>query len=289
MLIFTPTYNRSNTLPRLYNSLLNQSLPESVHWLLVDDGSTDDTECIVKAWQAENRLKITYVKQANGGKYRAFNTALDIDIDEVWIFTVDSDDWLPKNALSKLSQIIATIEDAKGVIAIKSDPVGKTLSKPFTEGLALVTLHELENKGIHGEWSLIFHLPTLRKYRFPDCGDQKFCTEAVLYDQFASDGHKMKISNEILTACEYQTEGLSSNPRELMGCNPIGYTYYYGTRIDRATSFKRRVQMAIQYLTFDCMAQHKGFHYQGKHSTLLKILTPLRRTRIRFYRTISRD
>ena len=73
--VFTPTYNRAYILPALYESLLAQTSTD-FQWMIVDDGSTDDTESLVQGWIAEGRLSIDYVKQENGGKPRATNTGV---------------------------------------------------------------------------------------------------------------------------------------------------------------------------------------------------------------------
>ena len=58
--ILTPTYNRANMLPNLYNSLLTQT-SRDFEWLIVDDGSTDDTETIVQQWIADNAMAVRYL------------------------------------------------------------------------------------------------------------------------------------------------------------------------------------------------------------------------------------
>lgn len=90
--IFTPTYNRANLLPRLYNSLLRQS-KKNFEWLVVDDGSTDDTGELFKSWIKENQIVIRYYSVPNGGKQRAINLALKLTSSEAF-FIVDSDDYI---------------------------------------------------------------------------------------------------------------------------------------------------------------------------------------------------
>lgn len=96
--IFTPTYNRAYRLPNLYKSLQEQTCKD-FEWLVVDDGSTDNTSKLFEQWQAEeNSFPIRYFKQPNGGKHRAINRGVKEAKGELF-FIVDSDDTLSSNAI----------------------------------------------------------------------------------------------------------------------------------------------------------------------------------------------
>ncbi|MBQ6816818.1 MAG: glycosyltransferase family 2 protein, partial [Bacilli bacterium] len=73
--IFTPTYNRKQTLPKLYDSLTKQT-NNNFTWLIVDDGSSDGTEELIRAWQTESKIKIEYIYQTNAGKMQAHNNGV---------------------------------------------------------------------------------------------------------------------------------------------------------------------------------------------------------------------
>ena len=72
--IFTATFNRAHTLHRVFDSLQAQSL-QDLEWLIVDDGSTDQTAETVAAWEKVAQFKIRYVRQDHGGKHIAYNRA----------------------------------------------------------------------------------------------------------------------------------------------------------------------------------------------------------------------
>lgn len=93
--IFTPTYNRAYILPKLYQSLLRQS-NKDFEWLVIDDGSTDNTETLVQKYINENKIPIRYYLQKNQGKHIAINKALNLANGE-YIVTVDSDDYIVDN------------------------------------------------------------------------------------------------------------------------------------------------------------------------------------------------
>lgn len=101
--IFTSTYNRAYILESLYKSLKNQTIKD-FKWLIVDDGSTDNTQELVKNWiSQETSFEIIYIKQENGGKQRAHNKAVEISDTELF-FCVDSDDQLVETAVEKIKE-----------------------------------------------------------------------------------------------------------------------------------------------------------------------------------------
>ena len=99
--VFTPAYNRAKTLPRTYSSLVKQDCKDFV-WLIVDDGSTDETGELVKKWkQADNGFEIRYIYKENGGMHTAHNTAYE-NIDTELNVCIDSDDCLAEGAIKKI-------------------------------------------------------------------------------------------------------------------------------------------------------------------------------------------
>ena len=100
--VFTPTYNRGYTLKKLYNSLKKQS-DNDFEWLIIDDGSTDDTKSLVKDFIKENKVNIRYMYKKNEGKYKAINTAIDLAKGELF-FIVDSDDWITEDSIETIKK-----------------------------------------------------------------------------------------------------------------------------------------------------------------------------------------
>lgn len=95
--VVTPSYNRFHTLPALYNSLQAQT-SKCFEWLIVDDGSTDDTEALVETFIPDN-YKLRYIKKENGGKHTALNVAF-LNVYTPLTFIVDSDDVLTPDAIA---------------------------------------------------------------------------------------------------------------------------------------------------------------------------------------------
>ena len=112
--VFTPTYNRGYIIENLYKSLQKQTFTD-FEWLVVDDGSIDNTEELFDRWKKEdNNFNIRYYKKENGGKCRAINYALDKAKGELF-FTVDSDDYLTNDALEKINKWENELDKSKKV------------------------------------------------------------------------------------------------------------------------------------------------------------------------------
>ena len=93
--VFTPTYNRAYVLNKCYESLKNQTVKDFV-WLIIDDGSTDNTKELVENWIKENKIEIRYKYQENQGMHGAHNTAYKLISTELNT-CIDSDDYMPNN------------------------------------------------------------------------------------------------------------------------------------------------------------------------------------------------
>ena len=267
--IFTPTYNRAHTLSRTYKSIIMQEKKflSSIEWLIVDDGSSDYTEKLVEGWK-NNFLPFTlrYIKQSNGGKHTAHNRAILEATGELF-FTVDSDDWLSKDCLKKIfecAQYIYHRKDLCGIIALKSLSNKKIIDKPFPNNYTYSSLYELSLKGYGGERSMVFKTEILKQYPYPIIQGERFIGESVVYDRLDKN-YKYFISNNVLTDCEYQEDGLTSNFFKLMMNNAIGYKIYFSQRIDIAHNIKWRFHYAIRYWAFKLMKSDSKYDYNGPH------------------------
>lgn len=270
--IFTPTYNRANRLHRVYDSLTKQNCYD-FEWLIIDDGSADNTENIVQSFLDEKRFLVRYVKQQNGGKHRAYNRALELAQGD-WFFCLDSDDWLADGAIEKILDFVYYRED-KLILAYKKDEKGKLLSDEFPENMAPISLRKL-NDDCHcnGEFSLIFRTEYARNYPFPVFEGERFITESVVYDRmFASE--KAVLLPAIITICEYQQDGLSNNLNRIMKANPAGYCLYFMQRIDMQTNWKERVIAAGKYHCFAMFSGKNKSRYTGKHKICVALTVPL--------------
>lgn len=272
--IFTPTYNRAKLLKRIYNSLKYQT-NSNFEWLIVDDGSVDDTRTVVQEWIDESIIKIKYIYQENGGKHIAFNTGVKNASGELF-FCVDSDDYLPEYCVKEIIDAFNSVKDDKiaGIIGLKTDNDENLLSKIFPVGVTQTTMYELVKKyKCYGEKSLVYKTDILKKYPYPEIENEKFIGECVVYDKIDRN-YEMLLLNKILTICEYQPDGLTNRIFINMLKNPTGYKIYHSQRIDMACSLKERIGYIIRYNAFKILSEDNKYDYNGKYNVFVKILKP---------------
>ncbi|MBR1676347.1 MAG: glycosyltransferase family 2 protein [Clostridia bacterium] len=229
--VFTPTYNRGYIVENLYHSLQRQSFKD-FEWIVVDDGSTDNTEELFKEWINENNFfKIIYIKVPNGGKHRAINRGVNMAHGELF-FIVDSDDFLTDDALERIDYVDNTIPANEkihfaGVCGNKGYSKDKAVGtvQETKEFLDITTLERPKYK-ITGDKAEVFYTEILKKYPFPEFEDEKFITECVVWDKIAYDGFKLRFFNEIIYICDYLPDGLTAHSNSLFDKSPKGWGLY---------------------------------------------------------------
>ena len=226
--VFTPTYNRAYILENLYRSLQRQSFRD-FEWLIVDDGSSDNTEEVIAAWQREgNDFPIRYYKKENGGKCRAINYGVDRAEGELF-FNVDSDDYLTDDALEKVASWVETLPDDGsfcGVVGNLGTAPGQTpntpIDGPWRDGNLLERYADYTDHPIDGERAPVFFTEIQKKYKYPEFQGEKFVTPAVTWNRMASDGYKVRVFDDIIWIYEYQPDGLTANVGRNFIKNPQG-------------------------------------------------------------------
>lgn len=225
--IFTPAYNRAHLLPRLYQSLCRQT-KKNFEWLIVDDGSTDNTESVCRQFMGEG-FPVRYFHKENGGKQRAINYAVARAEGE-WFIILDSDDYLTDNAIELVLPHLASISDKPdfaGVMGLKQNINGgisggeRRYEVLDTDMLSFRTKH-----GYRAESTELMRTSVMREFPFPEFEGEKFVQEAVVWNRIAR-RYKCRYINEVLQIIEYQPEGLSNSADELMRRNPCGALLYY--------------------------------------------------------------
>lgn len=220
--VFTPTFNRGYIIENLYKSLQRQSY-KNFQWIVIDDGSKDDTEKLFEKWTNEDNLfDITYKKVKNGGKHRAINIATEIAEGELF-FIVDSDDYLTDYALEKVIKWEATIKNKNefaGVAGVKGYSINSRVGNTFKGEYIDATSLERNKNNITGDKAEVFYLDILKKYKFPEFEGEKFVTEKVVWNQIAYDGYKIRWFNEIIYICDYLEDGLTKSMSRIELENP---------------------------------------------------------------------
>ena len=238
--VFTPTYNRAYILPQLYHSLQRQSFL-NFEWLIVDDGSTDDTEKNIQKWiKEDNPFSIVYCKQQNGGKHRAVNKGLSLAQGEIF-FVVDSDDYLTDDALEKIDRWFRELGDDPMLVSVAANKgtsptqtVNAFFDEPFLDKsfLDMGTYRENGELVLYGERAIAFYTEIHRKHHYPEFPGEKFLTEAIVYNRMANEGCRTRFFNDIIVIYEYREDGLSSDGTDIYLKNPRGYGLWFKERAE---------------------------------------------------------
>lgn len=275
--VFTPTYNRKKYLVKAYHSLVNQSSHDFI-WQVVDDGSDDGTEAMMKEWIAEGLIDIDYHWKENGGKASAINYSLNITNTDYWV-CLDSDDYLFENAVRCIIDTAAEIEmDEKicGIFCVRSNKNGEPMTgMDVPSSLNTATQGCIRFKhNINPEYVQIYKTSVIKKYRFPEIIGEKFVTESWLQDQIDV-YYQFKVIHEPIMVCEYLEEGYTKNYYKLIKNNPIGFIKFYSQRIKIVPYFKARLIAAIFYNAVFGLLKDKGFKRERSFLIYITIIPGL--------------
>ena len=269
--IITPTYNREKLLGRLYSALIKQH-SNRFEWIIIDDGSTDNTEEVVNKWIEENIISIKYIYQENRGKYIAHNVGVQNATKELCI-CIDSDDYPTDEFVKLITDFWEKNRNKKysGIMALKCYKDGNIIGNKLPENLKEATLFYInETTENSGDKALVYRTEILRQHLFPEIKNTKFITESVIYDKIDCN-YTMILMNKEICVCEYQNDGYSNNFRKLMINNPLGFNIYYIQRIDMALNLKSRLIYASKYYAFKWLSKNKGYKYEGKHKIIVNL------------------
>ena len=256
--VFTPTFNRKELLEKLYKSLQKQTYTD-FEWLIVDDGSTDGTGEKVKEFLEESKLDIKYFYKENGGKQRAYNFATDKANGELFI-CLDSDDEYVENGFETILKYWEKHEkngEIAGMGYLSMYPDGEIIGSSFPEKEMISTQFDIYNKyGVKGDKGLMFRTEIIKKYKFPIFDDEKFITEAVVYNRIC-EKYKMVYVNEKIEIKEYQEDGLTAKYNNLLLRNPKGQALYHNEINFQNLTFKQKILNNAIYYKFCRVAGYK--------------------------------
>ena len=227
--LFTPTYNRVHLLSRLYNSILMQDVID-VEWLIVDDGSIDDTEALIENFKKESIINIRYYKKSNGGKHTAINFGLQYAKGELF-FIIDSDDVLAENALKIIKthyQSIKNNDKICGIVGLsqyidKQEIVGDFFLRDGWE----VSFADIYLKyHLKGDKSVAFKTEVLKKYPFPEKQGIRFIFEAVVWYEMSKKYNVLAL-NKIVQFVEYQKSGVSDSSFKKWYIQSLAFSFFH--------------------------------------------------------------
>ena len=256
--ILTPSYNRTHTLPALYESLLKQDT-DVFEWLIVDDGSTDATRKLVEGWQGEGKISIRYLHKQNGGKHTALNEGIRL-IESELTFIVDSDDWLPENAVEIILQYHEKYREMEGLCGysfLRFYPDGKVNDAFYPQDEWIDTyVNARINAGIAGDKAEVFFTDVLKRYPFPVYEGEKFVPEDLVWVQM-SGPYKMVHINRCVYISDYLEGGLTRSGKRMKIHSPKAMTERARLYLnDASVNKKMKCKMILLYVIYGHFAQY---------------------------------
>lgn len=276
--IFTPTYNRGYIIEKLYKSLQAQTCM-NFEWIIIDDGSTDNTEYIIKQWlKDENKFIIRFFKTENRGKQRAINTAVNLASYD-YFFCVDSDDQLTPDAIENVIKWLPDVhmkDEFAGVSGLKRI-LNYSHSKPLYNEDEYIDCTNIERYkyNIDCDCAEIYKTKILKKYPFKVWEGETFTPECIVWDAIAIDGYKLRWYNLYIYECEYLDDGLTNSGYNLYSKNLMGCAMANNIKIEIASSYKRILSLIIEICISCILSNNISYLKQTKYPIIAYLLLPI--------------
>lgn len=274
--VFTPTYNRAHTLSRTFKSLCNQKCKDFI-WLIIDDGSSDNTAVLVHEWKKlDNGFEIKYLYKDNGGMHTAHNVAYE-NIETELNVCIDSDDCLAENAIEKIIEKWQEVKSLgyAGIVGLDADlNTGHIIGNGFSGQTHATTLREYYNSGGKGDKKLVYRTDIMKKIpSYPVFEGEKYVALAYKY-RLVDLQYKLAILNEILCLVEYQPDGSSNSMFKQYLNNPRGFAFWRKVCMETPDSFRRLFIDCIHYVSSSIIAKNRNFVIESPRKFLTILALP---------------
>lgn len=248
--VFTPAYNRAHILPRTYKSLCEQTNKNFI-WMIIDDGSTDNTKDIVKEWQsADNGFEIQYLYKQNGGMHTAHNKAYE-NIKTDLNVCIDSDDAMPNDAVEKILAFWDKYgsNNVAGIVALDADMKGNILGTQLPKGIKQTTTTKLYGKfGVTGDKKFIYKTDVINSVpAYPEFEGEKLVPLGFKYNLVARN-YEMLLMNEVVCLVDYQTDGSTNTILKQYLQSPRGFAASNAVAMQSSENFVDRMKSVVHYI-----------------------------------------
>ena len=272
--VFTPAYNRAHTIGRTYESLCRQTNKDFC-WLVVDDGSSDNTRQLVEEWIAEGKIPIRYIYQKNQGMHGAHNTAYR-NIETPLNTCIDSDDYMPDDAVENIITFWREhgSDDVAGIIGLDVTEDGKVIGTRFPEGMAKTTLQGFYQSGGRGDKKLVYRTDVIKRYpEYPLFEGERYVGLAYKYMLIDQD-YELITLNEPLVVVEYQQDGSSFNMFKQYWNNPRGFAFFRKAEMVTTKSLKRKIKVCTHYVSSSIISRNWHFVQESPEKLLTFLCIP---------------
>lgn len=274
--VFTPTYNRAYTLHKCYESLQKQTSKDFI-WLIIDDGSTDNTKELVDGWIAESKMEIRYKYQENQGMHGAHNTAYEL-IDTELNVCIDSDDYMPEDAVENIVNFWKENkrDDLAGIAGLDIYESGEIIGEKLPEYIKESTYWDIYHKyRVKGDKKLVYRSDLTRKYPYPVFEGEKYVGLGYKYAKL-DDGYKLLFLNKPLCVVEYMEDGSTRNMLRQYRNNPRGFAFIRVEDMQNPRgNLKFKFKSCVHYVSSNLISKNKKFIKESPCKLLTVLAFPL--------------
>lgn len=271
--VVTPTYNRAKELVNLFDSLKRQTNLR-FKWLIIDDGSKDDTQKLVQSFIcSDTPFKIEYIKKENGGKHTALNIAFQ-KVDSKYIFIVDSDDVLTEDAIQRIydNDEIVMQNNLAGISFLRGYDEKAVIGTKFPEDGIFNGLDIQYKYKVTGDKAEVWRTDILRKYSFPVFEGERFQGENYVWWKIAME-YDMLYINKITYITEYLPDGLSKAGKKLRISCPLGGMENSKVAFNKRFPLRERIKRAWLFICYGLFAK-KSFFEIIRSSGAVRLIVP---------------
>ncbi|MCH8546913.1 MAG: glycosyltransferase family 2 protein [Cryomorphaceae bacterium] len=273
--VFTPTYNRAYCLPQLYHSLCAQT-DKNFTWLVIDDGSTDETKKLIESWVQDGQIFIQYCYKENGGMHTGHNKAYEL-VETRFNVCIDSDDYMPMDAVEIiLEQIIDIPDDCYGLVGLDGAPNGSLIGTAFPDDLEYAKLSDVYTVyGVKGDKKLVLKTELVKQFPpYPTFEYERFVPLGILY-LMMDQQYKLKLINQVLCVVEYQEDGSTKNILKQYRRHPNGFAYSRVITINLSKNMKEQIKNAIHLVSSAIFAKNIKWLFKSRRTLLVLIVIPI--------------
>jgi glycosyltransferase involved in cell wall biosynthesis len=247
-------------------------------WLIIDDGSTDNTGDIVKKWQSENLIPIQYIYKENGGLHTGYNKAIEL-LDTELAMCVDSDDWLPNDAVEKIVTFwnANKSEDVAGILGLDFTEEGKPLGGYLPDSAKKIKFIELGYRYHHqGDVKMVHRSELLKQVApMPSFGKEKFFNPIYLFHKIDMN-YPLLVLNDNLCYVEYQENGMTNNIFKQYVDSPKSFSEIRKVVMSRPDApFALKFRNAIHYVSSQIMIRNKNWLKESPQKAMTVCAAPL--------------
>ena len=257
--IITPAYNRGDLLNECFQSL-NSQTEMDFEWIVVDDGSTDNTEEIMRRIvDADKAFHVTYIKKENGGKHTALNASHPY-IQGKYVLILDSDDKLKEDAVELVLQNWRKYENELEIgmlIFLKENEQHVLCAYAKDEYKPVDLLNYKRTSVMSSDCCEVLRAEWFKKYPFPVFAGERFLAETALWYRVGLSTKCIYI-NKVIYICQYMEDGLTKSGRSMRIRNPQGGKYTSYLRMNRRCRMEERIRAGLLFICYGCFTGEKA-------------------------------